>query len=61
MDEEYKVSTVICLKCLKRWVAVRSSQTMLVDLECPQCGLPGAVIETGEDLIAVKAEEEMVQ
>ena len=46
---EHKVSIVICLNCLKRFVSVRPVNTRLVDLECPNCGLPGAIIETGEE------------
>ena len=48
--EEYqphKVSEVICVKCGKRWIAIRPSITKLKDLECPKCGA-GYVIETGE-------------
>lgn len=45
-----KVSVVICLKCLKRWVAVRPLATRLIDLECPQCHEQGFAIETGEDI-----------
>lgn len=48
--EEYQphiVSEVICVKCYKRWIAVRPSITKLKDLECPNCGA-GYVIETGE-------------
>lgn len=45
----HKVSEVVCLKCLGRWVAVRPVGTKLVDLECKSCG-PGFVIETGEEL-----------
>lgn len=50
--EEYqphKVSEVICVKCCKRWIAVRPSITKLKDLECPNCGT-GYVIETGEEI-----------
>ena len=43
-----KVSEVICVKCTFRWLAVRPTNTLLKDLECPQCGLQGYVIETGE-------------
>lgn len=43
----HKVSEVICVKCGKRWIAVRPSKTLLKDLECPNCG-QGYVIETGE-------------
>jgi len=46
----HKVSEVICLKCLKRWLAVRPEQTKLQAIECPQCGEQGYVIETGETL-----------
>ena len=37
----------ICLKCYKRWIAVRPDKTKLVDMECSECG-QGYVIETGE-------------
>lgn len=43
----HKVSEVICLRCLKRWFAVRPESTLLKKLECP-CGSIGLVIETGE-------------
>ena len=43
----HKVTEVICIKCYKRWIAVRSVNTKLKDLECPTCG-KGYVIETGE-------------
>ena len=46
----HKVSEVVCLKCLKRWLAVRPESTKLKDLECPQCKAQGYVIETGETL-----------
>lgn len=44
----YKTSVVVCLKCLHRWVAVRPENTLLKELECPQCNLIGYTIETGE-------------
>lgn len=44
----HKTSEVVCLGCLKRWIAVRPTTTPLKDLECPQCGKQGYVIETGE-------------
>lgn len=47
---EHLVSEVICLKCLRRWVAVRPLQTPLKELECPKCHERGFVIETGEFL-----------
>ncbi len=49
--EEYmphKVSEVICIDCKYRWIGVRPTYTLLKDLECPQCGLQGYVVETGE-------------
>ena len=45
----WKVSTVVCLKCLKRWVSVREREVLLTELECPQCGETGFTIETGEE------------
>ena len=51
IDEQqpHKVSEVICVKCGKRWIAVRPEITMLKELECPNCG-GSYVIETGEEL-----------
>lgn len=43
-----KVSEVICLGCLHRWMAARPVQTKLADLECPGCNQNGLTIETGE-------------
>ena len=45
----WKVSTVVCLKCLKRWVSVREREVLLTQLECPQCHEQGYAIETGEE------------
>lgn len=44
----HTVSEVICLKCYKRWIDVRPTYTLLVTLECPNCGA-GYVIETGQE------------
>ena len=44
----HKTSEVVCLGCLKRWIAVRPCVCKLKDLQCPQCGKQGYVIETGE-------------
>jgi hypothetical protein len=44
----HKVSEVICVNCKYRWIAVRPIDTLLKDLECPQCDKQGYVIETGE-------------
>ena len=45
----HKVSEVICLKCLNRWIAARPEDTLLKQLECSLCG-KGFVIETGEEI-----------
>lgn len=44
----HKVSEVMCIDCKYRWIAVRPTDILLKDLECPRCGLQGYVIETGE-------------
>lgn len=44
----HKVSEVICINCKYRWLAVRPTDTLLKDLECPQCRQQGYAIETGE-------------
>ena len=46
----HTVSEVICVDCKHRWIAVRPTETLLKDLECPQCKQQGYVIETGEQL-----------
>ena len=48
----HKVSEVVCLRCLTRWIAVRPCGTLLKTLECPNCGGLGVVIETGEEMEA---------
>jgi hypothetical protein len=45
----HKVSKVICLRCFKRWIAVRPVDILLEDLECSECG-KGFIIETGEEI-----------
>ena len=50
----HTISEVICVKCGKRWIAVRPQGTLLKKLECENCGA-GYVIETGQDLEAVDA------
>jgi hypothetical protein len=47
-NQPHRVSEVICINCKRRWIAVRPMATLLKDLECPQCGKQGYVIETGE-------------
>jgi DNA-directed RNA polymerase subunit RPC12/RpoP len=54
--QSHKVSEVICVKCGKRWIAVRPSITKLKDLECPICGA-GYVIETGENIKTIEGEQ----
>lgn len=53
-NQPHKVSEVICVFCLKRWIAVRPVVTRLIELECPCCHKQGYVIETGE---VIKNEE----
>jgi Zn finger protein HypA/HybF involved in hydrogenase expression len=48
----YKVSQVICLRCFRRWISARPTETTLDLLECPECGQIGFAIETGETCIA---------
>lgn len=48
--DEHTVSELICVKCGKRWIGVRPSSCLLKNLECPECGLAGYVIETGQEL-----------
>ena len=44
------LSEVICVRCCRRWLAVRPEGTLLKDMECPGCRRNGGVIETGEEL-----------
>jgi Zn finger protein HypA/HybF involved in hydrogenase expression len=44
----HRVSEVICIKCYKRWISVRPATTKLIELYCPNCGINGVVIESGE-------------
>lgn len=47
----HKVSEVVCLKCLYRWIATRPVGVRLRQLECPSCMCQGYVIETGDEAI----------
>lgn len=47
-----KVSQVVCLNCHRRWLSARPVETKLADLECPECGIIGEAIETGETSVA---------
>lgn len=49
-NQEHTVSEVICVHCRCRWVAVRPTVTLLIDIECPECKNQGYVIETGQIL-----------
>ena len=46
----HKVSEVMCVRCCRRWLAVRPEGTLLKDMECLGCGQTGGVIETGEEI-----------
>ena len=46
----HKVSEVICVKCLYRWIDVRPDGIPLKNLQCTSCREIGFVIETGEDI-----------
>ena len=50
-NKPHEVSEVICIKCGRRWISVRPKDTLLKDIECPNCGA-GSVIKTGQDLEA---------
>lgn len=46
----HKVSEVMCVRCVRRWIDVRPVGVQLKDLMCPGCGQTGGVIETGEEI-----------
>ena len=46
----HEVAEVICLKCLKRWIAVYPAKCYLSELECAGCGESGYVIKTGQTI-----------
>lgn len=47
--QEYAVSELICLKCLRRWIAVYPRDLPLSQIQC-KCGEIGYVIHTGQEL-----------
>ena len=49
-NEPHLVCETVCLKCFHRWIAVYPEKTLLKQLECPNCGVVGFVIKTGQDL-----------
>ena len=54
----YKVSEVVCLKCLERFVQTRLAEVPLCDIKCPKCGRKGFVIETGEIVVEMDWRDE---
>jgi hypothetical protein len=48
----HKVSEVICVSCLHRWLSVRPEDVLLKQIQCPKCLKTGYTIETGEDIDA---------
>ena len=44
-----KISEMICLNCGVRWIGMRPENKPLVEINCPNCGRTGAVIETGDE------------
>lgn len=46
----HKVSEVMCVRCVRRWIDVRPVGVRLKDLVCPGCGETGGVVETGEEI-----------
>lgn len=56
-NQPHVVSEVVCLKCLRRWIAVRPEKTLLRQLEC-RCGAVGFAIETGEILRSPEGESD---
>ena len=49
-DVAKAVVEVMCVKCLKHWVAVYPTDCKLADIECPHCQKQGFVIKTGEEI-----------
>ena len=45
----HEVSEVICLKCLRRWIAVYPEDMLLKEIDC-KCGEVGYVIKTGQTI-----------
>ena len=43
------VHEAICVACLHRRIEVRPEYSLLKDMECPECGKVGFVIETGQE------------
>ena len=48
--DPHEVAELICIKCHKRWIGVYPMNTLLKDIECPECGKSGFAIKTGQTL-----------
>jgi hypothetical protein len=53
-NQPHIVAECICVKCLARFIDVRPEGVLLKDMECPECGNVGCVIQTGQPLEDVK-------
>ena len=49
--QEHSVFEVICISCLRRWISCVPSQTLLKQLQCPNCLKQGFVIKTGQEIM----------
>ena len=45
---DHIVEELICIECKHRFLDIRPLTSWLKDLECPQCGKMGYLINTGE-------------
>lgn len=46
----HKVSEVVCLMCLSRFICARPCNVLLKELQCDACGETGYIVETGESM-----------
>lgn len=58
VDRKMKISELVCLCCMGRWIEERDAKICLKEMKCPNCEAVGGVIETGEDNIFVETAEE---
>ena len=49
-DVPHDVAEVMCWECGERWIAAWPSETLLKDLECPECGSVGYAFLTGQTI-----------
>ncbi len=56
-NKPHEVAELICLKCYCRWYGAYNKEIQLRNIICPNCGVPGFVIKTGQtiELIREKA------